>query len=412
MRGTVTLVLALVVLGQVQAQEARLPVFDLVTNGGVTATGLLDQISADWSMGVAGAPTPGLVPGKKIVALRGVKVPLPACPTSAHVVLANGDQLPGRARQVKNERLEFECSFEDHSAESPPQVLNFALDEVALLWWSAPEGEGDGELFARRLRGERRRQDVLWLRNGDRIEGNLAELTPDVVRMEEAGGRRATISVDKAAVIALNTELARLVRPRDLFGRLILTNGARLSLASAQADSRTLVGKTFQGKEVRISVDRIATIDMLGGCAVYLSDLKPSHYEHRSYLGLSWPFARDASVAGRQIRLGGSFYDKGIGMHSESRLQFDLDGTYEWFEALVGLDERTGSKGNVEVELHLDGKKQDIGKAELAGRDLPRPVRVHVQGSRTLTLVAKFGRGGDVQDHLDWAQARLLKPVP
>jgi NPCBM/NEW2 domain len=189
----------------------------------------------------------------------------------------------------------------------------------------------------------------------------------------------------------------------------VLANGSRLSLTTAQADGRTLVGKASYGQTVRIRVDQIVSLDVFGGCAVYLSELQPVQYEHTPYLGTAWSYTRDATVDGHAIRLQGNTYDNGIGMHSESRLNFDLNGAYDWFETLVGLDERSGKKGSVAIEISVDGKVQNTGKLELTALDGARRIQVRVTGARVLTLGAKFGRGGDVQDDVDWALARLLK---
>jgi beta-galactosidase len=97
-------------------------------------------------------------------------------------------------------------------------------------------------------------------------------------------------------------------------------------------------------------------------------------------------------------------------MHSQSRLTFTLAGGYQWFEAWVGLDDRTGRDGTVLVQVVLDGKPQDLGAAgELKGQEKPLPIRIPVAGVRELTLSVLFGRRGDVQDHVNWADARLIK---
>src|SRR5207244_5431509 len=116
------------------------------------------------------------------------------------------------------------------------------------------------------------------------------------------------------------------------------------------------------------------------------------------------------SVAGYDLRLAGSTYDKGIGLHSESRLTYALNRNYQWFESLVGLDDQTGRRGSVLIEVLVDGKPQALGNAEeLTRPGGPRPIRVNVAGGKDLTLVVKFGRFGDVEDHVDWADARLIK---
>src|SRR5262249_40078609 len=146
------------------------------------------------------------------------------------------------------------------------------------------------------------------------------------------------------------------------------------------------------------------------GRAVYLSDLKPRRYEHTPYFGVSWPWVADGSVAGQDLRLGGSTFDKGLGLHSASRLIFDLAGGYQRFEALVGLDERSGRAGGATVQVLVDGKPQSLGwNGALRGGEGPHPVRLGVAGAQSLTLVVEFGRRGDVADHVNWADARLIK---
>jgi hypothetical protein len=121
----------------------------------------------------------------------------------------------------------------------------------------------------------------------------------------------------------------------------------------------------------------------------------------------------DGSVAGRDLRLGGSTYDKGLGMHSESRLTYTLDGGYRRFEAVVGLDEQTGRGGRVRIQVLVDGRPQALGwDKELTLADGPRAVRVDLTGARELTLVVAFrngGRGPDAQDHVNWGDARLIR---
>jgi hypothetical protein len=58
----------------------------------------------------------------------------------------------------------------------------------------------------------------------------------------------------------------------------------------------------------------------------------------------------------------------------------------------------------------VDGKPQDLGgDRELNAVNGPRHVRVDVTGARTLALLVNFGEGGDVHDHVNWADARLIK---
>ncbi len=196
----------------------------------------------------------------------------------------------------------------------------------------------------------------------------------------------------------------------------MLANGCRLSVASAHADEQRLSGKTLFGASFQLPLEQVIALDLFQSRAVYLSDLKPRSYQHSPYNGgeLRWPYVLDGNVDQLDLRLAGSTYDKGLGMHSQSRLTYDLAGGYRRFEALVGLDDQTGREGSARIKVLVDGKPQDIGgDKELTWRDGPRAVRVSVAGARELTLVVEFGqRGGtllDAQNHIDWADARLIK---
>ena len=163
---------------------------------------------------------------------------------------------------------------------------------------------------------------------------------------------------------------------------------------------------------MRIPLDEVAALYVYQGRAVYLSDLKPLRYEYTSFLPTALPggYVADGSFGGRDLRLGGNTHDKGLGMHSAGRLTYDLSGDYRRFEALVGLDDRDGRRGSVRVRVLVDGKPKDAGAdRELTGGSEPLPLRVDVTGAKELTLVVEFGRAGDVEDHVNWADARLVR---
>jgi hypothetical protein len=64
----------------------------------------------------------------------------------------------------------------------------------------------------------------------------------------------------------------------------------------------------------------------------------------------------------------------------------------------------------VHIRVLVDGKEKDIGwKKELTVSDGPLAVRVDVAKGRELTLEVLFGSLGDVQAHVNWADARLVK---
>jgi hypothetical protein len=388
------------------ADDARPSRFDVHTADGTDTSGIPEKISEDWTITLGGGE--GVI-GKAgaLIALRRQGQALPASPLDEHLLFMNGDKLPGHLLDLVNERVRVDAHVEP-LAPTGRQEVTVPLTALAALWFTEPTGVNDVERFRRQLPRERRRHDRVFLRNGDRLEGDLTKIDHDALIIE-VEKKPIKLERDRVAVVALNTEFARVLKPRATYGRLILMNGGRLSIAALQGDGQTWTGKLLFGGSLQIPVEQIVALDLAQGRALSLADLKPTHFEHRPYFGVSWPYEVDGAVTGQDLRLGGSSHDKGIGMHSESRLTYDLAGSYDWFETLVGIDDRAGS-GSARVEVLVDGKAAVLGiNPELVGGSSPRSIRVPVAGARELTLVAKFGRQGDVLGHVDWADVRLIK---
>jgi hypothetical protein len=381
--------------------------FDLHRADGTDVSGAVTNIGEDWSITLDGGKE-AIGKAGTLIALRRPGRPLPPPPSEEHLLFMNGDAIPGRALSLARERLHFEIATET-TAEAKRQELTVALGDLAALWFSAPGGVGDVQRFWRQLPRERHRKDRIYLRNGDRLDGLLTRIDPESVSLD-VEKKPVRLERERVAVIAFNTEFARAGRPRNALGHLVLSNGSRLTLASLRGEGQTWTGLTLTGAAVQIAVDRVVALYLLQGRAVYLSDLKPKNYSHLPYFGVPWPCELDAAVSGDCLLLAGSTYDKGIGMHSESRLTFDLNGVYESFETLVGIDDRAAPTGSAFVDVLVDGKSvAPHSDSEMTGVSPPRSLRLSVAGAHELTLLVKFGRRGDVQGHVDWADARLIK---
>ena len=293
----------------------------------------------------------------EVVSIRRADVQLPPLPAEKHLILANGDRIPMEAPRLVGEKL-----FITHPDLGDGKEVSVPLAAVAVLWLTTPDNVEQPDLLRRRLTNATRARDRVLLRNGDALEGLLNAL--DGKRIEvEVNRKPIAVSLDKVSAIALSTDGQDKMKPKGVYARVILTggdgsHGTRLSLASATCDGVTLQGTTLFGAKLRVPLDRVASFDLMQGAAVYLSELKPAKFEQTSYLGagVKWPLAADAAVTGRDLRLHGSVYDRGLGMHTRSRATYFLDGKYRRFDAVVGLDEETGREGSARVRVFGDGK--------------------------------------------------------
>jgi hypothetical protein len=391
--------------------KAPLP-FIVATADGKSLTGPLRELKADWSLHTGDADENHLSPGDWL-ALTRKDIKLPPNPSGPHLILLNGDRIPFDSIRLDGETLYFK-----HADLGDGKENRVPLTAVAVVWLAAPDNIDTPDRYRRLLARATRAHDRALLRNGDALEGMLNTLNGRTAEVE-VDKKLVEVATDKLAAIALGTDIVNTLKPKGVYARVTLlgdtkTHGTRLSLASAFCtDGRILEGKTVFGSTLRVPLDRVAALDVYQGRANYLSDMKPARFEFTPYLGdggTVYPVVTDGSVANRDLRLGGSTYDKGIGLHSRSRLTYDLAGGYRRFEAVVGLDDETGRDGSVRIRVLGDGKPLDLGPdRELTAKSGPLTVSVGVAGVKELILEVDFGQHADVQDDVDWCAARLIK---
>lgn len=396
--------LAALTFSAVRADEAA-PLFAASSARGPRLQGTWHELADDWSVRI-GSGAGNRIAGAQLVSIRRVDVPLPPPPLEDHFVLANGDCIPFRQLRLEEEKFHFRNSRLNAGKE-----VSLPLSAVALVWHDAPAKTRDAEKRYRRLLAEKRTRDVVCLLNGDTVEGVLSSVDKEKA-IVEVENRRVTVKRPQVAYIAFNTELADMLRSKGVYAQLTLIGskedyGGRFSLKSAAADAETLTATTVFGARLRVPLRDVASLDLQRGCCVYLGDLKESKYVFDPYLDTAWPFAVNGNVVGHHLRLGGSTYAQGIGLHSRARLSYRLAGAYRRFEALVGLDDRDGRGGEVRIRIWADGKP--LFDRRVTSRDGAVPLRLDVEKVRELTLEVDFGDNGDVRDVVNFAEARLIK---
>jgi alpha-galactosidase len=71
-----------------------------------------------------------------------------------------------------------------------------------------------------------------------------------------------------------------------------------------------------------------------------------------------WSVAKaDRSIINQPIRIGGNYFEKGLGTHSHSRFRVKLGGNAQRFLAQVGIADDLPNKGTVEFVVFGDRKE-------------------------------------------------------
>ncbi|HEY2973241.1 MAG TPA: NPCBM/NEW2 domain-containing protein [Pyrinomonadaceae bacterium] len=111
---------------------------------------------------------------------------------------------------------------------------------------------------------------------------------------------------------------------------------------------------------------------------------------------------------GGGLSIAGTHFEKGIGMPTNSEIEFELNGTYRSFSALVGIDDEHNNKESV-VEFVVLGDGKELWRSGgIKKADGAKPVKVDLKDvSRLMLRVRREGEGGRI--HADWGDAKLIK---
>jgi hypothetical protein len=344
-----------------------------------------------------------MVPAADWYCLRRAAAAQPDWPRAAHVELVIGDRIRGTVVSADGDALRLRLELPGKE-----QFMRIPLSALRVAWLGRRPADDPAWLNAPRKR------DVIQLHSGDLATGILSSVDADrnTVRFQSEGKDREQ-ELARVAAIGFNTDLARIRRPKGRYYRLTLTDGTRLSALTIAFNGTDWNVQSFFKDSIRIPALQLLSVDVEQGKATWLSDIKPAAYQYQTFDGEQHAWSPDRCVSGDALRLqtpaAESTYDRGIGLYSGSTITYALNGKYSRFEALAGLDSRTGIKGDALLSIHVDGKEQELlggGKLTIAGG--PIAVRLDVKGAKELKIIVRRGKGGNVQDHVNLVEARLI----
>lgn len=253
------------------------------------------------------------------------------------------------------------------------------------------------------------KSDRLFLLSDEVVEGTVESLDEGKVVFRSAQLGKIDVPFDRIRSIAFAAEAAAPKKPTQGVVAIVHTDDASVvrGRLGPLADGTLRLEAAF-GAKLLPQLARVLRIEFRGGRLVYLSDLEPAEVKETPFFDIVWRHRRDRSVDGHPLRIGGKTYRKGLGVHTRCQLTYALDGAYRRFIADVGIDEEVGEKGSADVRVLVDGKVKFEKKA-LTGRAAPLRIELDVTGAKRLTLLADFGPELDICDHVDWANARLIR---
>ncbi|MFI1395915.1 glycoside hydrolase family 97 catalytic domain-containing protein [Streptomyces sp. NPDC020681] len=177
--------------------------------------------------------------------------------------------------------------------------------------------------------------------------------------------------------------------------------------AYGNSDVVVAVGYRVPGRSTLLRSHRTVRVFVSPPGVDFVSDL-PFAAERNGW----GPVERDMSNGensagdGGPLRIRGTAYDKGLGMHAAGEVSVDIGGAYDRFTAKVGIDDEVTGEGSVVFEVIGDGRVLAT-TGVLTRADAAQPIDVDIAGVQRLTLRATDGGDGINFDHADWGDAQL-----
>lgn len=286
-------------------------------------------------------------------------------------------------------------------------TLKLPLESLAGVAFHLPAARHDRDLLIDRIARATGETDRVLLDNGDEVSGLIETIAGTKVRVKAELG---PLDIESRRIVALifNPALRRKADVQGLVAWVGLSDGGRILASRLVTREASVELTTPQGHNWKTARNELVFLQPLGNRAVYLSDLKPSEVRLLPYLDLPWPYHGDRNVTGGMLRCGRRLYLKGLGVHSTTRLAYALDPSYKRFQAELGIDDSTGGRGSVGFRIFVDGK-QRYASDPIRGGAAPTSVSIDLTDARQLDLVVDYGERGDMLDHADWLDARLVR---
>jgi hypothetical protein len=108
---------------------------------------------------------------------------------------------------------------------------------------------------------------------------------------------------------------------------------------------------------------------------------------------------------GHKMSIGGVTFDKGLGAHPTSLIEYDIEGKCSTFTVSIGKDDET-TGGSVVFEVYVDYNLAYQSGVKTNGL-APEAVTVDVSCAKVLQLAVNDAGDGNTQDHADWADAKI-----
>lgn len=291
------------------------------------------------------------------------------------------------------------------------QKIELPLDQVHHIVCDAQDTNALAAMDA--LLAENPKQDVIRVQSRDSnaiepYEGLIQGANDQGTRlMFKARGLENISSIDVARLRALYFSRSQLGINDKAVARIYDTFGNCFVVTRYQWGEATCDVTLQAGSSISLTRPSIVKFDLTPGKMVYLSDLEPAKVEETPILSELYRHRRDKNLEGGPISVGRKVYSKGLALHSKTILEYDIQG-HSMFRCMLGLDDAMAGSAHAVVRIEGDGKEL-LSTVVSSKENKPQDVAISIKGMQRLRIIVDYGEDLDLGDHIDFADARLIK---
>ncbi len=331
---------------------------------------------------------------------------LPSNKNEATVWLSNGDRINARSAGIGNDFLSVSWPLLGETV-----ITKIPLEEVVAMILEWPEVTSDRLRLITDFETLPGGNDLVLLKNGDRLSGEVDRLDAAFVDLKVAG-KPLKVDLSRVRAIRLNPELITVKRPTARRAIISLTDGSQLTASQIELKGDVLHFKSSGLGNVQLPVSNVKSCHLFGDRLIPITDYEPVKVEYTPYFSAKWPLVRNVNVRHGPLVLRETEFVTGLGMHSQMAATYELRGLEREFQATVGVDDIAKGAGSVIFAVELDGRRIWTSP-ELTGQSPAiRTGKIDLRGGKRLTLLVEFGELADVSDYADWCDAVMICDPP
>ena len=335
--------------------------------------------------------------------------------------LTNGDRVGVSSLTLTEEALEFHVPAD----EQPERTRKLGVEFIAGVQFLRPGTSWrTDESEWRQIANQREKSDLVVLRNGDRLTGEVTEIGTSSIKLTGSQGKQP-FEWPVVAGLLLNPDLAEVPSLAKQGWVVLLADDSWLTATEVETGtegSLNLLG--VEGMELSIPWSNVRWMSPWGRGSVPLSRHLIADQKHVPMLGETMEVARDRNIRGLPLRQDSGIARSvpnressppppvsplGLGLSSAMTVRWDLHKQYRRLLCGFGLDATAAPVGHAVVRLIVDDRPPQTITLR-SGDALVLETKLDLTGANSLTIQTDFGENFDAGDWIN-VYAPILVPA-